>query len=133
MSWETTSLFLQSFVERGYHITLLKGIQGTLLLTLIATIIGLIIGIVIAMIQVMELAPKYRWLEKILKVIAKIYIDIIRGTPAIVQVSFIWFVVFATSSLPKLWVGGIAFGINSGAYMAEIGRASCRESVYALV
>jgi polar amino acid transport system permease protein len=123
MSWETTILFLQSFVERGYHITLLKGIEGTLLLTLIATIIGLLIGVVIAMIQVLKLPKKFLTLEKCLKIFAKLYIDIIRGTPAIVQVSFIWFVVFATSSWPKLWVGGIAFGINSGAYMAELMRA----------
>ena len=122
-SWETTVAFFETFIEEKYYMTLLSGIQETLLLTLIATIIGLIIGIIIAMVQVAEFPNRYKWLEAILKKIAKLYVDLIRGTPAIAQVSFIWLVILRSSSMPRAIVGGIAFGINSGAYMSEPIRA----------
>ena len=122
-SWETTVAFFETFIEEKYYMTLLSGIQETLLLTLIATIIGLIIGIIIAMVQVAEFPNRYKWLGAILKKIAKLYVDLIRGTPAIAQVSFIWLVILRSSSMPRAIVGGIAFGINSGAYMSELIRA----------
>ncbi|WP_053983292.1 amino acid ABC transporter permease [Niameybacter massiliensis] len=122
-SWDTTVAFFETFIEKKYYITLLNGIQETLLLTLIATIIGLIIGIIVAMIQVSEFPNRYKWVGAILKKITKIYVDFIRGTPAIAQVSFIWLVILAKSNMPRAVVGGIAFGINSGAYMAELIRA----------
>lgn len=122
-SLETTIAFFETFIERKYYMTLLNGIEETLLLTLIATIIGLIIGIIVAIIQVFEFPRGYEWGGKLLKRITKLYVDIIRGTPAIAQVSFIWLVVLANSSMPRAVVGGIAFGINSGAYMAELIRA----------
>lgn len=122
-SWETTVAFFETFIREKYYISLLNGIQETLLLTLIATVIGLIIGIIVAMVQVAEFPNRYKWLGVVLKKIAKLYVDIIRGTPAIAQVSFIWLVVLAQSNMPRAIVGGIAFGINSGAYMSELIRA----------
>lgn len=122
-SWETTVAFFETFIQDKYYIMLLSGIQETLLLTLIATIIGLIIGIIIAMIQVAEFPNRYKWLGVVLKKIAKLYVDIIRGTPAIAQVSFIWLVVLVKFNMSRAIVGGIAFGINSGAYMSELIRA----------
>lgn len=122
-SWETTVAFFETFIQDKYYIMLLSGIQETLLLTLIATIIGLIIGIIIAMIQVAEFPNRYKWLGVVLKRIAKLYVDIIRGTPAIAQVSFIWLVVLVKFNMSRAIVGGIAFGINSGAYMSELIRA----------
>ncbi|MEG2373468.1 MAG: amino acid ABC transporter permease [Niameybacter sp.] len=122
-SWDTTVAFFETFIAQKYYITLLNGVQETLLLTLIATVIGLIIGVIVAMIQVSEFPNRYKWLGSILKRTTKLYVDLIRGTPAIAQVSFIWFVVLAQSSMPRAVVGGIAFGINSGAYMAELIRA----------
>lgn len=122
-SWDTAVSFFTLFIKNEYYITLLKGIEQTLIITLIATIVGLIIGVVIALIQVSELPPRWKWLEKILKMIAKVYIDLIRGTPAIAQVSFIWLVVLAQSPMSQALAGGISFGINSGAYMAELIRA----------
>lgn len=122
-SIETMLAFFETFITEKYYITLFKGVEETLLMTVIATIIGLIIGIIIAIIQVAEFPNKLNGLSRILKRITKLYIDIIRGTPAIVQVSFIWLVVLRDISMPRGVVGGIAFGINSGAYMAELIRA----------
>ena len=89
-SMETTIAFFQTFIERKYYLTLLSGIQQTLIITLIATVVGLLIGAIVAIIQVAEFPKHLKWLERILKGIAKLYIDIIRGTPAVAQVSFIW-------------------------------------------
>ena len=121
--WSTTKAFFSAFVEKQYYMTYLRGLEWTLLLTLIATIVGLGIGILLAIIQVMQLPAKFALIDKVLKRAAKIYIDLLRGTPAIVQVSIIWFVILANSPLPKVVVGGISFGINSSAYMAELIRA----------
>ena len=60
--------------------------------------------------------------SKILRAVSGIYIDIIRGTPTMVQLLIIYFVIFANVHIDKWVVGFIAFGINSGAYIAEIVR-----------
>lgn len=122
-SYETTVAFFNTFMEKKYYLTLLGGIQETLLMTAIATVIGLLIGILVAIVQVYEFPSQFKMIEKILKKLIKIYIDFIRGTPAIVQVSFIWLVVLGNIDIPRAIAGGISFGINSGAYMAELIRA----------
>mgnify|MGYP000908410288 CR=1 FL=1 len=115
--------FYQIFLDKKFYLTVMEGIKWTLLLTITAAVIGLIIGVIIAVIQIAQFPKKFAFLGKFLKFICKIYIDIIRGTPAILQLSFFWFVVFANSDTPKLIVAGISFGVNSGAYMAELIRA----------
>lgn len=123
LTWDTTMAFMKAFVEGKYYLTVLDGVYNTLLLTAIATVIGLVIGLIVALVQIMELPKELKWLEKILKGIAKVYVDIIRGTPAVVQISFLWLVVLGPMVvIPRVLVGGIAFGINSGAYMAELIR-----------
>lgn len=93
----------------------LKGIAFSLELTFLAAIIGVAIGIFIAMGRISK--------QKFIRFFATLYVDLIRGTPVLVQILFIYLVVFANSNLPTLVVGAIAFGINSGAYVAEIIRA----------
>ncbi|MCT4598539.1 MAG: amino acid ABC transporter permease [Vallitalea sp.] len=103
--------------EGGYprYMYWLKGIAFSLELTILAAIIGVAIGIIVAMGRISQ--------NKISRFLSTVYIDIIRGTPVLVQILFIYSVVFADSNLPTLVVGAIAFGINSGAYVAEIIRA----------
>lgn len=120
---QQTIAFYNTFIEKKFYMVVFKGMLWTLGLTAIALIIGIVIGIVVAVIQISQFPKKLKWLEKLLKRITKLYIDIIRGTPTTVQVVFMWSVFFATSGLPRIVVGGIAFGINSGAYMAELIRA----------
>ncbi|WP_010168279.1 amino acid ABC transporter permease [Candidatus Epulonipiscium viviparus] len=120
---ERFSNFFETFIDGGYIFTILDGLYNTLLLSLIATIIGLAIGLVVAVIGMLESKGTIEnSILKVLKIIAKVYVDIIRGTPAVVQVSFLWLVVLAPLNLPRVMVGGIAFGINSGAYMSEVIR-----------
>ena len=107
------------------------GLQWTLGLTVIALIIGFLIGIFIAVVQITEIKKKkgnilqnlLYYIMKFLKWITNLYVYIIRGTPSALQIVLIWTVVFATVDIDRLVVGGIAFGINSGAYMAELIRA----------
>ena len=123
MKWEKTLSFYETFFEKQLYIYIWEGLQWTLALTAIAAVIGLIIGLIIATIQIAPFPEKFKVLEKILKRIAIIYVDVIRGTPAIVQVAFIYSVVFTNPNFSKLFAGGLAFGINSGAYMSELVRA----------
>jgi glutamine transport system permease protein len=96
---------------------LLKGLQVTLYIFVIAIILGFLIGLVIALFR---LAP-----IKILKWIAKVYVDAIRGTPFIVQLFFIYFGINSLDfvSLNSTTAGIITVAINAGAYFAEIIRA----------
>lgn len=96
---------------------LLKGLQVTLYIFVMAIILGFLIGLVMALFR---LAP-----IKILSIIAKIYVDAIRGTPFIVQLFFIYFGVNSLHilSLNSTTAGIITVAINAGAYFAEIIRA----------
>lgn len=120
---EKTKNFYEVFFEKQLYIYIWEGLKWTLALTAIAAVIGLVIGLIVATIQLTSFPKKFKWLEKILKKIAVIYVDVIRGTPAIVQVSFMYSVVFVSPKIPKLFIGSLAFGINSGAYMSELVRA----------
>jgi len=94
---------------------LLEGLKNTVLLSFIACIIGIFIGVIVCMCNLAK--------NKFLNIFAKIYIDIIRGTPAFVQLMVMYFIIFKSFEINKLLIAGLAFGINSGAYVAEIIRS----------
>ncbi|MBO7333716.1 MAG: amino acid ABC transporter permease [Lachnospiraceae bacterium] len=107
--------FVRCFIREDRYKLLLSGIGVTLKVSLVAVLLGVIIGFFIA---VCNLSKK-----KFLNIIGGIYTDVIRGTPSVTQLMFIYFVVFAAISLDKWLICAIAFGINSGGYVAEIIRA----------
>lgn len=112
--------FERYFVENGATEWWVTGLKSTLLITVIALAIGVILGFTVAIIRsTYEQTGKL----KILNCITKIYLSIIRGTPSMVQLLIFNFVIFASVALNEIVVGGIAFGINSGAYVAEIVRS----------
>lgn len=113
---------------------MLEGLKFSLLVTALAAIIGIIIGIVVALLSITEFKPfkflkgrKFfgKWAEfNPISFIATVYVDIIRGTPSVVQLMIMHTVIFGSvKNIPKLVVAGLAFGINSGAYVAEIVRS----------
>jgi His/Glu/Gln/Arg/opine family amino acid ABC transporter permease subunit len=104
-----------NLIREDRYLFFIKGLGISLEITLIAAIIGGIIGLLVAFARLTN--------NKILSGIATKYIDVIRGTPAVVQLLIIYFAVFGSSSLNRIFVAGIAFGINSGAYVAELIRA----------
>ncbi|MBE6564185.1 MAG: amino acid ABC transporter permease [Ruminococcaceae bacterium] len=106
---------------------LLDGLLLTLKITALAVVLGIAIGIVIALIRsthdtnIQKMRGVGRVLMKIFNGICKVYLTVIRGTPVVVQLMIMYFVIFA-SSTNKLLTCVLAFGINSGAYVAEIFR-----------
>lgn len=103
-----------TFVVDGRWQWFVSGLGYTLLISLFSVLLGLAIGILMALMRLSK--------SKILRAVSGIYIDIIRGTPTMVQLLIIYFVIFANVHIDKWVVGFIAFGINSGAYIAEIVR-----------
>lgn len=99
----------------GRWLYLWHGLEVTLVLTVLSLILGTIIGLVVALLRTSTIKP-LNW-------IGKIYVDIIRGTPLLVQLLIMYYVVFGSYQfMPKIVVAAIAFGINSGAYIGEIIR-----------
>lgn len=110
---------------------MLTGLKNTLLITAGALVIGIVIGVVIASIRSSfdknKESLKMRggigyYILAFLNFICKIYLTVIRGTPVVVQLMIAYFIVFV-SAKDGVPVGMLAFGINSGAYVAEIFRA----------
>lgn len=99
----------------------LDGLGNTLLITVIAIAIGLILGSLVAIAKVNALENK-RW--KWIATICEVYTTIIRGTPVVVQLLIMYYIVFATAPTDMgIYVAAFTFGINSGAYVSEIVRA----------
>ncbi len=112
------------FIDEGRYIYILKGLLFSLEVTVLATIIGITLGVVLALCRLSHFYPfknKFNPLSKF----ALIYVDVIRGTPAVVQLMILSNVVFvgALRDVSILIVAGLAFGLNSAAYVAEIIRA----------
>jgi His/Glu/Gln/Arg/opine family amino acid ABC transporter permease subunit len=111
--------FMQNFIEQGRWKLLANGLLTTLQVTFFAVLIGIFLGFVIAVIRA---ASDKTGKMKILNLICKAYLTVIRGTPVLVQLMIIYFVIFASSS-NKVLAAVLAFGLNSAAYVAEIVRS----------
>ncbi|HZK28891.1 MAG TPA: amino acid ABC transporter permease [Clostridia bacterium] len=112
--------FYRNFIFDDRYRWLLSGLWNTLQMTVFASLIGIMIGLVLSLIRVIHKSG-----AKIgtLNAFANIYITVIRGTPVVIQILIIYFVIFSNVNASKLLVASLAFGINSGAYVAEIFRA----------
>jgi len=112
--------FYYSVIYDARYKFILEGFKNTLLIAIGAVMLGIVIGIAIAITRnIHDTKGKL----KILNYLAKSYVNIIRGTPSTLQLMIIYYVIFKSTSVNIVLVGIIAFGINSGAYVAEIIRA----------
>ena len=111
--------FEKTFIREDRYKMFIEGLGNTLMVALFATLIGVLIGAIIAIIKTLH---KQSNKLKILNAIAEIYTTIIRGTPVVVQLLIMYNIIFVWSDNAVL-IGIIGFGINSGAYVAEIIRA----------
>ncbi|MCI8372071.1 MAG: ABC transporter permease subunit [Lachnospiraceae bacterium] len=111
--------FYQNFIEDNRYQYILKGLGNTLLIALLAVLLGVIIGFVVSIIRTTH--DKTGSL-KVLNLICRVYLTIIRGTPTMVQLLIIYYIIFSSVDVSKVLVAVLAFGINSGAYVAEILR-----------
>ena len=117
-----------NFIQRNRWKFITTGLGNTLLITLFSLLLGVAIGVVIAGVRSTydKTADTARptFGRKVLGFFngaCKVYITVLRGTPVVVQLMIIYFVVFASSNNGVL-VAALAFGLNSGAYVAEIIR-----------
>lgn len=110
----------QTLIYDNRYKFILEGLFNTIIIALFAVILGTVIGVLVALIR-----NNYDRNNKmkILNFIAKWYVDIIRGTPIVLQLMIIYYVVFKSVDVSVVLVGILAFGINSGAYVSEIIRA----------
>ena len=110
----------QNFIEDNRWQYILSGLGNTLLITVLAIAIGLIIGTLVAVVRTVHDQQNKL---KILNFICKLYLAVIRGTPAMIQLLIIYYVIFASVNVNKILVAVVAFGLNSGAYVAEVIRS----------
>ncbi len=122
--------FEKTFITDDRWLQLLNGLWVTIQITIVAALIGLVLGFLIAMVRstydMQLMGKKCRepkdYLLKALNTICNIYITVIRGTPVVIQLMIMYFIVFA-SSRNGIIAAFISFGLNSGAYVAEIVRS----------
>ena len=108
-----------NFIKENRWEYIVVGLLTTLKISFFALVIGLVLGFLIAGIRTTcDRTGKVKWINGILK----LYLTIIRGTPAMIQLLIIYYVVFAAVDVNKVLVAIIAFGLNSSAYIAEIVR-----------
>ncbi|MBO6138193.1 MAG: amino acid ABC transporter permease [Lachnospiraceae bacterium] len=110
--------FTAAFITENRWKLYLQGLQVTIEVAVFAAIIGLILGTVLAL---MKLSKRDDGRRSILSLIATAYVDIIRGTPSVLQLLIMWFIVLANFN-SGIVVASISFGLNSGAYVSEIVR-----------
>lgn len=115
-------IFNKILIQDDMYKVYLLGLQNTLIIALGACVIGFIIGAVVTLLRI---APKNSLLIRVLERIAKLYVTIIRGTPVVLQLLIMYFVIlkFMNGMWNGVLVAIITFGLNSGAYMSEILRA----------
>lgn len=110
--------FIAAFITGDRWKQYLTGLGITLEVAIFAGILGIIIGTVVAL---MKLSTTEDGRPTVLNYIATVYVDIIRGTPSVLQLLIMWFIIMASSNNGIL-VASLSFGINSGAYVSEIVR-----------
>ena len=124
------SQFDLNFIQKDRWKYMVTGLGHTLEITLVAAVIGIVIGVLIAAVrssydkneETLKLRGGFTYfIMRILNFICKLYLTVIRGTPVVVQLLITYFIIFAASS-NGIAVAIFAFGINSGAYVAEIFR-----------
>ena len=117
---ELKSQFILNFITDNRWLSLLNGLLVTLEITFFAVILGFLLGFGVAIVRnVYDNTKKLRFLN----FLCNIYLTVIRGTPVVVQLLIIYFVIFSSIKVDKSIVAILAFGINSGAYQAEIFRS----------
>ena len=112
--------FNDNFIQDDRWKYIWEGLTVTLRVTLFAVILGIVIGFLIAIIRsTYDKTGKM----KVLNFVCSVYLTVIRGTPVVVQHLIIYYVIFGSLEINKIVVAIMAFGINSGAYVAEIFRS----------
>ena len=116
-SWtDFSDSFYINFIKDDRWKYLSDGFLVTLEIAFSAVLLGILLGFTVAVIRsTHDKTGKLRFLN----LLCKIYLTVIRGTPVVVQLLIIYFVIFGSVNVSKVLVAIVAFGVNSGAYVAE--------------
>lgn len=106
--------FQNNILSENRYLLILEGLKTTISIAVLAVLLGTILGSISCWMRLSK--------NKFLQLLAKIYVSILRGTPVLVLLMIIFYVVFASVNIEPLWVAVIAFGLNFGAYSSEIFR-----------
>jgi His/Glu/Gln/Arg/opine family amino acid ABC transporter permease subunit len=118
---ELTDQLYQSFVEEDRYQYILDGLGNTLIITIFAVILGVILGTLVSLVKVAHNNDPSKF--RILNGICSLYLTVIRGTPVVVQLMIMYYIILNGTAVNEITTAILAFGINSGAYVAEIIRS----------
>ncbi len=123
--WESfKARLILNFVKEDRWKYLVIGFRNTIIISFFALIIGLLLGFLIAILRsTFDMMTKKNILIKAVDWILKAYLTVIRGTPSLVQLLIIYYVIFTSPNVSKIFVASLSFGLNSSAYVAEIVRS----------
>ncbi len=121
--------FILNFVDQNRWQFITTGLKNTLIITFLSLVLGIVLGVIVAIVR-SSYDKTYQETRKgigkvflaIANGICKVYLTVVRGTPVVVQLMIMYYIIFA-SSRNSLMVAILSFGINSGAYVAEIVRS----------
>lgn len=113
-----------NFIEDNRYMYLVRGLGNTLSITVFALLIGIVLGFIIGIIRShADSCDRPGFILQLVNKICLIYVTVIRGTPVVVQLLIMYLGVLAIPGISGVLVATITFGINSGAYVAEIVRS----------
>ena len=129
--WQTTPVenafkakIMQNFLKDNRWKYLTRGVCNTIIISFFAVMIGIVLGFIIAILRsTFDTMQKKNIVTEFLNGILKAYLTVIRGTPALIQLLIIYYVIFTSPNVSKVFVACISFGLNSSAYIAEIVRS----------
>lgn len=112
--------FIYTVISENRYKLIFEGLKNTIIISIGAIILGALIGIIISIIVYTNKTTKKL---KITSFFCRLYVTIIRGTPSVLQLMIIYYIIFKTSLINPIYVGILAFGLNSAAYSSEILRS----------
>ena len=116
--------FYLNFIEDNRWRYITDGLGTTFTVTFFAILLGVVLGLIIALIRsTADKSGSHSVVLKILNGLCKVYLTVIRGTPAMIQLLIMFYIIFASPNVSKQFVAILSFGINSAAYVAEIFRS----------
>lgn len=126
--------FYLNFIKDDRYLYMVDGFAATIKIAFFSVLVGLVLGTITGVIRFTydsTHTTKYgslgqrlmQYLLSVLNFFANVYLTIIRGTPTVIQLLIVYFVIFGSVNVNKIFVAVCAFGINSGAYVAEVIRS----------
>lgn len=112
--------FNNNLIVGDRYLLILDGLKTTLIIATGAAIIGVLLGTVLALMRLSNVKIGKKWY--ILRSLSGAYVNVVRGTPMVVQLMMMYYVILSSTSLSKITISIISFGLNSGAYVSEMIR-----------